>query len=70
MNAGLRAQAGAPLGLSWGLLGLDLFWKWKKPESYCGQSRRGFSAQHITLGTQGALDTARKCPRPPCPSPF
>ena len=27
VNAGLRAQAGGPLGLSWGCPGLNLFWK-------------------------------------------
>lgn len=38
VNAGLRAQAGGPLGLSWGLRGLNLLWKQrKKSKSYCGQ---------------------------------
>lgn len=50
MNAALRAQAGGPLGLSWGLSVLNLFWKQrKKPESCCGQTRRGFTAKYTHI---------------------
>lgn len=70
VNAGLRAQAGGPLGLSWGLPGLNLFWKQrKKPESCCGQIGRGFSAPHITLVAQGDLGTILKSLLPPGPAP-
>lgn len=70
VNAGLRAQAGGPLGLSWGLSGLNLFWKQrKKPESCCGQIGRGFLAPHIPLVDQGDSGTALKSPLPPGPGP-
>lgn len=70
VNAGLRAQAGGPLGLSWGLPGLNLFWKQrKKPESCCGQIGRGFSAPHITLVAQGDLGKVLKSLLPPGPAP-
>lgn len=66
MNAGLRAQAGVPLGLSWGPSVLNLFWKQrKKPESYCGQTRRDFTAKYTHLGPQA--QPWNQSPTMPCP---
>lgn len=58
VTAGLRAQAGDPLGFSWGLLDLNLFWKQrgKKQENCCGANCRSFWAQHIIWG--GISDTS------------
>ena len=54
MNAGLRAQAGAPLGLSWGLLGLDLFWKWKKTRKLLwAEQKRLLSPTHNSGDPRG-----------------
>lgn len=70
VNAGLRTQAGGPLGLSWGLAGLNLFWKQeeKTGELLWADLKGLFSPIHNS-GTPGDSSTALESPSPlnPCP---
>lgn len=66
VSAGLWAQAGGPLGLSWGFPGLNLFWEQREnPENCCGQ----ISPTHNSAD-QGDSDTALKSPSPITSCPF
>lgn len=65
VNAGLRAQAGGPLGLSWGLPGLHLFWKQRKKnqKAVVGRSEGLLGPTHTSGGPRG-LGTALTSPSP------
>lgn len=65
MNAGLRAQAGGPLGLSWGLSVLNLFWKQrKKTRELLWGGQKGLGSKIHTSGDSGI---ALESPSMPCP---
>lgn len=72
MNAGLRAQAGGPLGLSWGLSVLNLFWKQRKKtrELLWGTQQKGLHNKIHTSGDPGhSLGVSRHAlPTPSSPS--
>lgn len=79
VNAGLRVQAGGPLGLSWGFPGLHLFWKQRKKnrKAVVGRSEGLLGPTHTSGGPRGlghSPDIAlshRVLPFPiPCSPPF
>lgn len=68
MNAGLRAQAGGPLGLSWGLSVLNLFWKQrKKTRELLWGGQKGLRRKIHTSGNSG-IASLHALPTPNSPS--